>query len=235
METETDHDQAPARRGWFRRHWKATSIATIALLIGAAIAGGGGGGKASASNPQTVTKTVEQGGPTLSTGDTQPGTSSSGAAEPTVSQQQAIESAQSYLDTGGGFSRYGLLHQLTAKFGEGFPKADAVYAVKYVHPDWNAQAMDSGKSYLETGGGFSRVGLIQQLSSKSGEGFTHAQAVYAVKRLHPDWNAQAVQSAKSYLETGGFSRTGLIEQLSSKYGEGFTHAEAVYAVSQVGL
>ena len=183
METATNHDQAPARRGWFRRHWKATSIATIALLIGAAIAGGGGGSKASASNPQTVTKTVEQGGSTLSTSDTQPGTSS-GTVEPTVSQQQAIESAQSYLDTGGGFSR---------------------------------------------------TGLIQQLSSKSGEGFTQAQAVYAVKQLHPDWNAQAVQSAKSYLETGGFSRTGLIDQLSSKYGEGFTHAQAVYAVNQVGL
>lgn len=75
------------------------------------------------------------------------------------------------------------------------------------------QAIDSAQSYLETGG-FSRVGLIQQLSSKSGEGFTHAEAVYAVQQLHPDWNAQAVKSAKSYLESGGFSRTGLIEQLS---------------------
>ena len=28
-------------------------------------------------------------------------------------------------------------------------------------------------------GGFSRNGLIQQLSSSAGEGFTHAQAVYA--------------------------------------------------------
>jgi Host cell surface-exposed lipoprotein len=112
------------------------------------------------------------------------------------------------------------------------PEADAVYAIKYLHPDWNAEAVDSAKSYLETGG-FSRVGLIRQLSSKSGEGFTHPEAVYAVKQLHPDWNAEAVDSAKSYLDVGGFSRASLIDQLSSSYGEGFTHGQAVYAANQV--
>lgn len=66
-----NEDGRPARRGWVRRHWKATSIAVIALLIGAAIADGGGGDKASAPNPPTITKTVQQDA-SPSTGDTQP-------------------------------------------------------------------------------------------------------------------------------------------------------------------
>jgi hypothetical protein len=36
---------------------------------------------------------------------------------------------------------------------------------------------------MSTGGGFSRAGLIQQLSSSYGEGFTGAQAVYAANAV----------------------------------------------------
>ena len=96
------------------------------------------------------------------------------------------------------------------------------------------QAVDSAKSYLSMGG-FSRAGLIQQLSSSAGEGFPEAVAVFAVDHLHLNWNEQAVESAKSYLSMGGFSRAGLIQQLSSSAGEGFTYAQAVYAANKVGL
>lgn len=41
--------------------------------------------------------------------------------------------------------------------------------------------MSSSKDYLETMA-FSRNGLIKQLSSKYGAGFTHAQAAYGVKK-----------------------------------------------------
>ena len=92
------------------------------------------------------------------------------------------------------------------------------------------EALLSAKSYLSMGG-FSRAGLIQQLSSSAGEGFSHADAVWAVDHAHANWNAEAVQSAKSYLSMGGFSRSGLIHQLESPYGEHFTHAQAVYGVS----
>ena len=44
------------------------------------------------------------------------------------------------------------------------------------------QAIESADSYLDMGG-FSRAGLLQQLSSSAGEGFTHAQAVYAVNQV----------------------------------------------------
>jgi hypothetical protein len=52
-----------------------------------------------------------------------------------------------------------------------------------------------------------------------------------VNHAHVNWNAEAVQAARSYLSTEHFSRTGLIQQLESPYGEHFTHAQAVYGVS----
>jgi hypothetical protein len=83
--------------------------------------------------------------------------------------------------------------------------------------------------------GFSRAGLIQQLSSKAGEGFKRADAVFAVNHIKVDWNKEAVESVKSYLEMSGFSRASLVQQLSSKAGEQFTLAQATYAANRVGL
>jgi hypothetical protein len=100
----------------------------------------------------------------------------------TVAEQQAVESAQSYLSDGQGFSEQGLLNQLTSSYGEGDTTADAKFAISYLHPDWDAQAVESAKGYLSDGQGFSRAGLIQQLTSSYGEGFTYAQAVYAVNQ-----------------------------------------------------
>jgi hypothetical protein len=97
------------------------------------------------------------------------------------------------------------------------------------------QAIQAAQSYLDMGSGFSRAGLIQQLSSSYGSGFTTALATFAVDNVHANWNQQAVLSAKSYLSMGGFSRDGLIQQLTSSYGEQFTYAQAVYAVNKVGL
>src|SRR3954451_17447255 len=101
----------------------------------------------------------------------------------TVAQQQAVESAHSYLSGGGGFSHAGLIKQLTSSYGEGFPKAVAIFAVDHLYVNWNEQAVESAKSYLSGGGGFSHAGLIKQLTSSYGEGFTHAQAVYAANQV----------------------------------------------------
>jgi hypothetical protein len=103
------------------------------------------------------------------------------APEYTVAQEQAILSAQGYLDMGG-TSRAGLIEQLSSKYGEGFKKADAKFAVNHIKVDWNKQAVQSAKGYLDMGG-FSRASLIEQLSSNSGEKFTLAQAKYAVRHV----------------------------------------------------
>jgi hypothetical protein len=63
-------------------------------------------------------------------------------------------------------------------------KADAILAVDNLNVNWNEQAVDSVKNYMSMGG-FSRAGLIQQLASSAGEGFTHAQAVYAANQVYP--------------------------------------------------
>ena len=94
------------------------------------------------------------------------------------------------------------------------------------------QAIESAQNYLDMGG-FSERGLINQLSSSAGEGFSRADATYAANHVHVDWNQQAVDSAKNYLNMGGFSRSGLIDQLTSSAGEGFTSAQANYAVNKV--
>jgi hypothetical protein len=99
----------------------------------------------------------------------------------TVSQENAIESAESYLDLGG-FSKKGLIDQLSSKFGDGFPEKDAIFAVNHVDVDWNKEAVEAAKSYLDLGG-FSRQGLIGQLTSPNGDQFTKAQAVYAVNQV----------------------------------------------------
>ena len=96
------------------------------------------------------------------------------------------------------------------------------------------QAIGAAESYLEFSA-FSRKGLIRQLSSDAGEGFSVADATFAVDHLKVNWNEQAAKAAKSYLEMSHFSRSGLIRQLESDAGEGFTHKQAVYGVTKAGL
>lgn len=100
----------------------------------------------------------------------------------TVSQRNALRKAESYLEMSG-FSKAGLIDQLSSSAGEGFSKADATWAVNHLsNVDWNEQAVRKGRDYLDMDG-FSRAGLIQQLSSSAGEKFTKAQATYAADKL----------------------------------------------------
>lgn len=98
-------------------------------------------------------------------------------------------------------------------------------------PQYNA--VRSAKQYLSMTG-FSRKGLIQQLSSDYGEGYSISNATAAVNSLDVDWNEQAVRSARQYLEMTGFSCKGLIDQLSSSSGDGYTVSQATYGAQQVG-
>jgi hypothetical protein len=99
------------------------------------------------------------------------------------SRTQALISAKGYLADGQGFSRQGLIQQLTSSYGEGFTRADAVYAVDHSGANWYRQAVISARGYMSDGQGFSRQGLIQQLTSSYGEDFTTAQAVYAANAV----------------------------------------------------
>ncbi|VWB52720.1 hypothetical protein BLA14095_02294 [Burkholderia lata] len=94
-------------------------------------------------------------------------------------------------------------------------------------------AVRSAKQYLSIQG-FSRKGLIQQLSSDAGDGYKVADATAAVDSLNVDWNREAVRSAKQYLSIQGFSCKGRINQLSSSAGDGYTASQATYGAKQAG-
>jgi len=97
------------------------------------------------------------------------------AARGTVAQQNALESAASYLSFTA-FSYSGLIGQLEF---EGYSTVDATWAVDRVGADWNEQAAASAANYLEFTS-FSRAGLIDQLVF---EGFTRAQAEYGATQV----------------------------------------------------
>lgn len=66
-------------------------------------------------------------------------------------------------------------------------------------------------------------------------GRSKADATFAADHVEVDWNEEAAEAAKNYLEMTPFSRDGLIQQLTSAAGDGFTQKQAVYGVDQAGL
>jgi hypothetical protein len=152
--------------------------------------------------------------------------------------EQAAKSAESYLDFSS-FSRQGLIDQLEF---EGFTTEEATFGADSAglgesssessgsggETVSQSNAVESAESYLRFSS-FSRSGLIDQLEF---EGYSNADATYAVDKVNPDWFEQAAKSAKSYLDFSSFSRQGLIDQLEF---EGFTTQEAIYGVEQNGF
>lgn len=94
------------------------------------------------------------------------------ASSMTVSQKNALRSAESYLKYSA-FSYNGLIEQLEY---EEYSHEDAVFAADNCGADWYEQAVKSAESYLKYSA-FSHNGLVSQLEY---EGFTHDQAEYGV-------------------------------------------------------
>ena len=186
IQTSPDQTPTPPRK----RHRVRNTVLVLAVLAGiggiASAASGGSHPAASPAAPATsapaAPATKAPAPATSQPATSEPATSAPAAPAGTVSQQQALESAKSYLDMGTGFSEKGLIDQLSSQYGEKFSVADATWAVAHSGADWNAQAVMSAKGYMKMGG-FSRAGLIDQLTSPSGEQFTLAQATYAVNQV----------------------------------------------------
>ena len=107
--------------------------------------------------------------------------------------------------------------------------ATPTWAESLTGPQKNA--VRAAKNYLSFSG-FSRDGLIHQLSSDAGDGYNVTDATIAVDSLNINWNEQAVRSAKNYLSFSGFSCKGLIHQLSSRAGDKYTNSQANYGAQQ---
>ncbi len=96
-------------------------------------------------------------------------------------------------------------------------------------------ALESAKDYNEDQP-MSKAGLLDQLTSKDGEGFTQEAGEYAVNHLNANWNENALKCAKDYLKEEHMSRSDLQEQLGSSVddgGEGFTQDQVQYALSHL--
>lgn len=94
-------------------------------------------------------------------------------------------------------------------------------------------AVRSAKNYINIQG-FSRDGLIGQLSSPAGDGYSVDDASIAVDSLDIDYNEQAGKSAENYLSITGFSCDGLVNQLSSSAGDKYTTEQAEYGAKLAG-
>ena len=152
--------------------------------------------------------------------------------------EQAAKSAESYLIVSC-FSRQGLIDQLLF---EEFTQEEAEYGVDQSGLGSSGSssssgegtsvsqqnAVESAESYLGVSA-FSKAGLVEQLEF---EGYSNADATYAVNNISVDWFEQAAKSAESYLNVSSFSRQGLIDQLLF---EEFTREEAEYGVNAVGF
>jgi hypothetical protein len=90
----------------------------------------------------------------------------------TLAQQNAISSAQSYLDYSG-FSRTGLIGQLEY---EGFSTEEATFGADNAGADWNAEAAETAQQYLDYSS-FSREGLYDQMAY---EGFLPAEIEFGL-------------------------------------------------------
>ena len=145
------------------------AVAGLLLLSGIGAALGGDPDERAAPSPSPI---IEESAAPEPSEAPEPTTPEIVEPEFTVSQENAIETAENYLDFTA-FSESGLIDQL--KY-EGYSTADARFAVNHISVNWNEQAAKSAKNYLEFSS-FSRQGLIDQLEY---EGFTHQQAIYGV-------------------------------------------------------
>jgi len=167
---------AKATRPWYKKkRWWAAGL--LLIIIIAAAAGGAGSDNTKPTAPENTSQASQSETPAA-----QEKPAAQKKPEMTSGQKNALESAKSYIDMSG-FSKKGLIQQLSSSAGEGFSKADATFAANHVDADWKAEAVESAQSYLDMGG-FSRQSLIEQLASSAGEGFTLAQARYAVDKTY---------------------------------------------------
>lgn len=113
--------------------------------------------------------------------ETGPATPPKAGGKLSVSQQEAMDSAQSYVDFGQ-FSKAKLIRQLSSGVVENYTKAEATYAATHIDVDYKQEALQAAELYLEIGG-FSRATLIKQLTSSAGEEFTKEQAIYAADQV----------------------------------------------------
>jgi hypothetical protein len=167
---------AKSQRPWYKKkRWWAAGL--LLIIIVASVGGGAGSDNSKPTSSVNTSQPAQQASPAQ---PEKPSTTNEPAM--TSGQKNALQSAHNYLDMSG-FSKRGLIQQLSSSAGEGFSRADATYAATHAGANWNKEAVEAAQEYLDSQS-FSRAGLIQQLSSPAGSGFTLAQARYAASKVY---------------------------------------------------
>ncbi|MCI2019992.1 MAG: Ltp family lipoprotein [Lentilactobacillus buchneri] len=98
------------------------------------------------------------------------------------SRSAALHSAYFYARSEH-MSKRAIYHQLISKYGDGFSKHSASYAVRHLHGiSWNRNALKSARFYRHSEH-MSNYAIYHQLISSYGDMFTKSQAHYAVRHL----------------------------------------------------
>ena len=168
-EVKAAQAKAKAMRPWYKK--KRIMLPLILVVFIAFTAGGGSEdlNKAPSTNERATTTIEEQ----------RPVNEQEEAPKLSPAQQNAVRSAKSYLSSSG-FSRQGLIDQLSSEFGDKYPVEDATVAVDSLNIDYNEQAKRSAEAYLKISG-FSCQSLSDQLSSDAGDKYTKEQAESGAK------------------------------------------------------
>jgi Host cell surface-exposed lipoprotein len=169
-----------------RKAFGALAGAGAAIIV-IAVAANGGHGTATTLSAGPGTQSQTAAAPVQSAsqvpGQAAVGVPANSGPAGTASELQALAAAEDYLSDGQGFSRQGLIGQLDSSFGDNFSVGDATWGVDHSDANWDDQAVDCAKGYMSDGQGFSRQGLIQQMTSSYGNQFTEAQAEYAANAV----------------------------------------------------
>lgn len=103
-------------------------------------------------------------------------------ASASSSRSAALSSAYFYARSEH-MSKRTIYHQLISKYGDGFSKHAASYAVRHLHGiSWNHNALKSARFYRHNEH-MSNNAIYHQLISSYGDMFTRSQARYAVRHL----------------------------------------------------
>ena len=106
----------------------------------------------SSSPPPSPTETAEEVAATPTPAPTtEPEPTQAAEPQGTAAQMNALRSAEDYLSFKG-FSKAGLIEQLSSEYGEGYEKADAEWAVEQLDVNWNEQAVRVAQDYLDMKG-----------------------------------------------------------------------------------
>ena len=137
-DVKAEKARAKAMRPWYRKKRFAIPLGLVVLVVVISALGGDEDGSQVAetsaddgavveSEPASVAEAAPQDEPEPDVLEDEPDPQ----PEMTVAQEQAVQSASSCLDFGG-FSRRGLVKQLTSDAGDGYTQAQVEFAVDQV-------------------------------------------------------------------------------------------------------